>query len=306
MEFYNINYLFFSFLGIVAFFILYMGEKRKNYVRTILNLKTSKKIYKHLISLAFILIGISLSAPRILKNNEKIEVLGTDIYALIDVSATMNANDVLPRRIEKAKYELENIIKNLNGDRIGIIPFSTNAYIQMPLSDDYNMALMYLDVVDTDLLVNGKTNIDYALNIAQEALLKSSSKEKIILILSDGNFEDSKFNVDNNIIVHSIGIGTIDGTLINTSKGFAKDTEGNIISTKLNKTKLMDISANSKFYESNNLKNSYASFLNKLQNVKKSSTRLEEIKTYKEFFQYFLLIAFFIIIITYYLEERRS
>lgn len=306
MEFYNINYLFFSFLGLLVFFILYKGEKRKNYIRTILNLENTNKKYSYWIFLALILISISLSAPRILRNNEKIELLGTDIYALIDVSATMNANDVLPRRIDKAKYELENIIKKLNGDRIGIIPFSTNAYIQMPLSDDYNMALMYLDVVDTDLLVNGKANIDYALNIAQEALLKSSSKEKIILILSDGNFHNSKFNIDSSISVHSIGIGTIDGSLINTSKGFARDTEGNILGTKLEKNKLIDISSSSRFYESNNLKNAYKSFLNKVQNAKKNSTRVEEIRTYREFFQYFLFLAFFIIIIIYYLEERRA
>lgn len=306
MEFYNINYLFFSFLGLLVFFILYKGEKRKNHIRTILNLENTNKKYSYWIFLALILISISLSAPRILRDNEKIELLGTDIYALIDVSATMNANDVLPRRIDKAKYELENIIKKLNGDRIGIIPFSTNAYIQMPLSDDYNMALMYLDVVDTDLLVNGKANIDYALNIAQEALLKSSSKEKIILILSDGNFNNSKFNIDSSISVHSIGIGTIDGSLINTSKGFARDTEGNILGTKLEKNKLIDISSSSRFYESNNLKNAYKSFLNKVQNAKKNSTRVEEIRTYREFFQYFLFLAFFIIIIIYYLEERRA
>ena len=98
-----------------------------------------------LLSLGGILVFIALLSPQKLKEEKKIEVQGSDIYILMDISKSMLAEDTYPNRLEISKRELKEILNNLKGDRIGIIPFSDSAYVQMPLTDDYFMAINYIN-----------------------------------------------------------------------------------------------------------------------------------------------------------------
>ena len=177
----------------------------------------------------------------------------------------MLVKDIEPDRISRAKKIIGSIIDNLNGDRIGFIPFSSDAYIQMPLTDDYQVARMFLDVIDTDMIGGGGTDIGAGLNLAANSFDRTSSADRVIVILSDGEEHDSNsINVlkeinDEQLKVFSIGIGTLNGGLIPVydSEGkqvieYNKDGKGNYVTSKLQQDSLEKLAAMSKgfYYQS--------------------------------------------------------
>lgn len=304
MVFYNLKYMYFLVLALLLFFILWSGFKKKNKILGMLSLKKKKALYIAIILLAYTIAVFSLAGPRKLSDVEKVEVKGADIYVLIDTSKSMMTEDTAPNRLEKAKYEIRKIIEGLKGDRISFIPFTDGAYVQLPLTDDYDMALMYLDSIDTDLINTGGTDFSNALSVAEKSFDKEDGSSKIILIVSDGeNHKNLKVNEDLNI--YAIGVGTHKGGVIPSGSGFVKDEKGNVVISRLEPETLKKISENGKYYESNNIDSAYNKFLKSIENIKRKSNREQEIKRYREFYQYFLLAAFLMILIVYYLEEKR-
>ena len=190
---YPINILF-AVLPIASCVLLYLGGKKKEEILNRLNLKTVSK-YRILRSifavLGLALILISLLGPQSFIGVTKVHKEGLDIYVLIDTSKSMLVEDIKPNRISRAKNIIESIIDKLDGDRIGFIPFSSAAYIQMPLTDDYQLARMFLDVMDTDMIGGGGTNVGTAINLAQKSFNESSSADRVIIILSDGEEHNS-------------------------------------------------------------------------------------------------------------------
>ena len=304
MVFYNLKYLYFIILAFVLFMILWSGFRKKNKILDLLSLKKKKAVYIALILMGYTIAIFALAGPRKLSDVEKVEVKGADIYVLIDTSKSMMVEDTAPNRLEKAKYEIRKIVEGLKGDRISFIPFTDGAYVQLPLTDDYDMALMYLDSIDTDLINTGGTDFSNAISVAEKSFDKENESSKIILIVSDGeNHKNLKINKDLNI--YTIGVGTQKGGVIPMGNGFVKDEKGNVVISKLESDILKKISENGRYYESNNRDSAYDKFLKNIESVKRKSNREEEIKIFREFYQYFLFVAFLLILIVYYLEEKR-
>ena len=139
-----------------------------------------------LLSIGGILVFLALLSPQKLKEEEKVEVKGSDLYVLMDISKSMLAEDTYPNRLEISKKELKEILNNLKGDRVGIIPFSDSAYVQMPLTDDYFMAINYIDAIDSKLISGGGTELLEALKLANSSFEKTDAKDKNVIIFSDG------------------------------------------------------------------------------------------------------------------------
>ncbi len=272
-----------------------------------LGLKKEKSIFSYFYLIGFFLIIISLVGPRILKEKERVEVKGTDIYILIDVSKSMLAEDVLPNRITKAKEEIKNIIKGLNGDRIGFIPFAGDAYIQMPLTDDYNMANLYLDVIDTNLMSQGGTNFKKGIDLAQKSFGISSQGKNIILIVSDGeDHNESEIEINENTYIYAIGTGTKKGSILKEGDQFIRDEEGKVVLSHLEDKKLRELSKSGKYFESNNYISASDQFLRSINLLERKNSREEEIRIYTELYQFPLLFGFLIFLICYFLEKRNK
>ena len=173
-------------------------------------------------------------SPQKLIEEKEVERKGNSIYILMDTSRSMLTKDIYPNRIERAKTIAKNIILNLKGDKVGIIPFSDSAYIQMPLTDDYKIAENFINVIDTNLLSGGGTNIFEGLSIANKSFKETETENKIVLVISDGGDSDDKtldFIKKNSLKVYSVGVGTEKGSVIpdNKKSGFIKDEKGNIV-----------------------------------------------------------------------------
>ena len=312
MEFGNLENLMYFIFPVLSFILLIMGYEKKKKGLKFLNISNNKKI--NFLKIFFITIGtilvcISLLSPQKLIEEKEIERKGNSIYILMDTSRSMLTKDIYPNRIERAKTVAKNIILNLKGDKVGIIPFSDSAYIQMPLTDDYKIAENFINVIDTNLLSGGGTNIFEGLSIANKSFKETETENKIVLVISDGGDSDDKtldFIKKNSLKVYSVGVGTEKGSVIpdNKKSGFIKDEKGNIVVSSLNSKFLKEMSeiSNGKYFEVNNLSDNTKEFIYDLETLDKSKIKDEKISVYQRYFQWFLGIGILFILIGYFLK----
>ena len=312
MEFGNLENLIYFIFPILSFILLIMGYEKKKKGLKSLSISNNKKINFlkiFFITIGTILICISLLSPQKLIEEKEVERKGNSIYILMDTSRSMLTKDIYPNRIERAKTIAKNIILNLKGDKVGIIPFSDSAYIQMPLTDDYKIAENFINVVDTNLLSGGGTNIFEGLSIANKSFEETETENKIVLVISDGGDTDDKtldFIKKNDLKVYSVGVGTEKGSVIpdNKKSGFIKDEKGNIIVSSLNSKFLKEMSeiSNGKYFEVNNLSDNTKEFIYDMETLDKSKIKDEKISVYERYFQWFLGIGLLFILIGYFLK----
>ncbi|WP_291259278.1 VWA domain-containing protein [Fusobacterium sp.] len=260
-----------------------------------------------------VLVVIALLSPQKEIADKEIEVKGMNIYALIDTSKSMLTEDVYPNRLEASKRVLKNLIQSLKGDRIGFIPFSDSAYIQMPLTDDYSITENYINALDSSLISGGGTQLYQALTLAEKSFSEIGSENKTVIILSDGGDFDKKsleFAKNNKINVYSIGIGTQAGNVIpnyvnEAKRGFIKDDKGSAVISKLNSSFLQQIADDNggKYYEVNNLVDNSKNFVQDSANLERKSQRNEKSKVYEKYFQYPLFLGILLILLGYLLRE---
>lgn len=179
---------------------------------------------------------------------------GVDIMIALDVSKSMLADDVKPGRLIRAKLAIKDLIKKLQGDRIGLIGFSGDAFLFSPLTVDYSGFLLSLNDLDVNSISKGGTSIGEAINEAIVAYKGAKQKEKILILITDGEdhrgnaLEAAKHAKEAGINIYTLGIGTPDGELIKVTdkKGntvFLKDTDGNVIISRLDEQVLKDIAS---------------------------------------------------------------
>ena len=312
MEFGNLENLIYFIFPVLSFILLIMGYEKKKKGLKFLNISNNKKINFlkiFFITIGTILICISLLSPQKLIEEKEVERKGNSIYILMDTSRSMLTKDIYPNRIERAKTIAKNIILNLKGDKVGIIPFSDSAYIQMPLTDDYKIAENFINVIDTNLLSSGGTNIFEGLSIANKSFEETETENKIVLVISDGGDTDDKtldFIKKNNLKVYSVGVGTEKGSVIpdNKKSGFIKDEKGNIVVSSLNSKFLKEMSeiSNGKYFEVNNLSDNTKEFIYDMETLDKSKIKDEKISIYKKYFQWFLGVGLLFILVGYFLK----
>lgn len=315
MEFGSLNNLVFFIFPVLLLFIYIFGMKKRTRILKYLQLNDNsvRTILKGIfLVLGTIFVCFALLSPQKQIENEEIKVKGMNIYAIIDTSRSMMTEDVYPNRLEMAKKVLGNIIKSLKGDRIGFIPFSDSAYMQMPLTDDYSITKNYINALDTNLISGGGTQLYQALELAERSFKENGSKNKTVLILSDGGDFDQKsldFIKKNHITVYAVGIGTNSGSIIPEYKngkkiGFIKDQSGSAVVSNLNSKFLQQLTSESggKYYEVNNLKDTTNSFSNDIAQLERNNNRIENVKNYKKYYQIPLFIAILLILLGYLLK----
>ena len=312
MKFGNLENSIYFIFPIFSLILLIMGYEKKKKGLKFLNISNNKKI--NFLKIFFITIGtvlvcISLLSPQKLIEEKEVERKGNSIYILMDTSRSMLTKDIYPNRIERAKTIAKNIILNLKGDKVGIIPFSDSAYIQMPLTDDYKIAENFINVIDTNLLSGGGTNIFEGLSIANKSFKETETENKIVLVISDGGDSDDKtldFIKKNSLKVYSVGVGTEKGSVIpdNKKSGFIKDEKGNIVVSSLNSKFLKEMSeiSNGKYFEVNNLSDNTKEFIYDMETLDKSKIKDEKISVYEKYFQWFLGIGLLFILVGYFLK----
>ncbi|MEM9341314.1 MAG: VWA domain-containing protein, partial [Bacteroidota bacterium] len=236
---------------ILLFVVLYIAFLVR-VIRTTkrLDLPFYRVVIKLLLRSAYFgLLIIALLGPSFGDASREIKTVGKDIFFCIDLSQSMNAFDVQPTRLEKVKFELKNIVEAFSSDRIGLIMFSNEAFMQCPLTYDNNALGLFIQTLNTSLVPNYGTDFGPPLAMALKKLTADDSvitrsKSKVIILISDG--EDFGEETDKiadkveseGIKLFTLGVGTDVGSQIMTRSGFKKDRQGKEVLTKLNSSSL--------------------------------------------------------------------
>jgi len=173
---------------------------------------------------------------------------GLDILFAVDTSKSMLAQDVKPNRLTRAKLAVSDLVDKLNGDGVGLIAFAGSAFLQSPVTLDYDAFLESLNALDTQVIPRPGTDIATAIYEAQAAFRAQADREKILVLITDG--EDLAGNAitaaeaaaKDGVKIFTVGVGSANGELIPVSGGeFAKDANGQIVKSKLDETTLKKI-----------------------------------------------------------------
>ena len=290
-------------LTFFIFYLIYIVRLLKINSRISISFKgvITKVIFR---STYFFLMIIALLGPSFGSSKKEIKVIGKDIMIAIDLSESMNANDIQPSRLEKIKFELKKIIDEFNSDRIGIIMFSNEAYIQCPLTYDKNALNLFIETLNTGLVPNSGTDFGPPLDLSLDKLLadkiQENDKSKIIILISDGeDFGENTYEIvdkikESSIKLFTVGIGTAKGTRITLRNGlFKKDKDGKEVITKLNSTSLKKIAneTKGKYFEISNQRNQINGMIYEIKEIKGDLIDSKSIDVTKNKYFYFLFVA---------------
>ncbi len=284
------------------------------------DVSTSKRFWKFVLyTLAFALVIIGIVNPQVGTKLEEVKRKGADLMICLDVSNSMNAEDLQPSRLEKAKQSIFKLINKLDGDRLGVIVFGGEAYVQLPITTDYSAAKLFLESINTDMIPTQGTAIGNAIDLAVESFGKDEGKNKAIVVITDGeNHEDDAIKAaeaaaEKGIAVHTIGMGSADGAPIpvyrnNVKEGYRKDNEGNTVVTKLNEQVLQEIAsaANGIYVRASNSDTGLNRVLNEIDKLEKKQFDSKMYSDYEDRFQWFIAAALLLLLIELFISERKS
>lgn len=279
---------------------------------------------KRIVKLVIFLIGFSsliLALCNLQTGSKLTEVKreGADIIVCLDVSNSMLAQDLNPNRLTRAKYALEKMIDLLEGDRLGLVIFAGEAYVQLPITTDYNAAKMFLESIGPGMVPVQGTNLAEAIKKASESFSNDEGKNRAIILITDGeNHESEAIEAaaeagKKGIMINTIGIGSQNGVPIplvenGMIKGYRKDKEGQTIVTKLNAELLKTISskANGVFVQASQADLGLNAVLDKIGELDKAQLESKMYTDYEDQFQWFLALALVLFFIEFLISERVS
>lgn len=244
---------------------------------------------------------------------------GADIIVCLDVSNSMLAQDLSPNRLTRAKYALEKMIDNLQGDRLGLIIFAGEAYVQLPITTDYSAAKLFLESIGPDMVPVQGTNIEAAIEKASESFSNDEGKNRAIILITDGENHSSEAVAaaekagKSGIMINTIGIGSEKGVPIplienGVIKGYRKDKDGQTVITKLNSDVLKIIAgkANGVYVQASQADIGLNAVLDKIGELDKAQLENKMYTDYEDQFQWFLGLALIFLFIEFLISERVS
>lgn len=311
MEFLYPNVLYIMLIPLVLLFVLLITSKstiEKYFSKDILEKlkvhkkcmsKRSRNIIYFLVLIFFI---IALARPVMNKKEHEVKQNLIPIVIALDVSKSMLVEDIYPNRIEMAKKKLQKIIEHSMNSTIGIVLFAKDSFILSPVTEDFISLKYIVDNIDTKLnFVNG-SNIFSILEATKYML--EDFKVKNLIILSDGGNEDDyeeelSFAKENDIVIYSIGIATKEGAPIPNENGYVTDSDGNIVTLKLNESiKKLSLKSGGGYIDFSLDNTDVSSIINRInQQSKKEELNVQKIKTYTELFYYPLSLALFLFLL---------
>ncbi len=252
------------------------------------------------------LLIIAAAGPKIGTEVREVKRQGVDLLIALDLSASMNAEDVKPSRLEKAKYEISRLIERLNGDRVGLIVYTGEAYLQSPMTLDYSALRLFLNIAETDQMPSSSTDFSAAMETASEAFQSGEEESqdnkaaKVLMVISDGENHDNSYDdalqqlTEQNVSVYTLGIGTKSGSNIplyddsGSLMGYKRNEQGQIITTKLEPQVLRNIAeqGGGEYYEIRSGGSGIDAFLGRLDELQQGEFASQEYADFKNQYQW--------------------
>lgn len=325
-------YLTFIALGVAALVIFYATVMKvrsglikrfadKNLIKEIApSVSVPKKIFKMgLIVTAAAFALLAFARPQWGFEWQETKRVGLDILIAMDASKSMLARDVKPNRLERSKFAVMDLVKKLNGDRIGLIAFAGTAFLQCPLTIDYNGFLLALDDLTTSTIPAGGTSISSAIREAIAVFKNAQQKYKVLVIITDGEeLEGNAMKAADEaakagLRIYCVGVGTAEGELIPVTdergdRAYLTDQAGRVVKTELNEELLKKIalSTGGSYVHATSSEFGLSLLYDKsISKLEKHDIESKMRKHYEERFQIFLGIALFLLLLEPLISERK-
>ena len=258
----------------------------------------------------FLLLIVAFLGPSFGDAKKEIKSVGKDIMICVDLSKSMDAFDIQPTRLEKVKYEMKRIVEAFNSDRVGVIIFSSEAFMQCPLTYDQNALNLFIETMNSSLVPSNGTDFGPPLRMAMDKLSNpdgptTTQKSKVIVLISDGeDFGEETTQVeqeieDKGIKLFTLGVGTERGGQILTGRGYKTDAQGNTVVTKLNSSELKTLASktNGQYFEINESRNDVSRLINTIGKIEGELRDARFVDVSANRYYFFLLTALILLVL---------
>lgn len=275
------------------------------------------RFYSFLTALFFFV--IALAGPKIGTEIREVEQSGVNMLIALDLSRSMNVEDISPSRLEKAKFEINRLITRLEGDRVGLLVFTGDAFVQSPLTQDYSALRLYLDIARTDQMPSSTTNFLAAMEEAEEAfesIEDNSNAADVLLFIADGENHGPDFTdaaqrlTDKGITIFTVGIGTAGGGRIpvyenGEFRGYHQDRQGNEVTSSLSSETMREIASagGGNYYEISRGSDTIEPFLSRLDELERGEFSSQEYANYKNRYQLMAAIGLFFFLLSLFFPD---
>jgi Ca-activated chloride channel family protein len=251
---------------------------------------------------------------------EEVKREGIDLYIAVDVSNSMNAEDIVPSRMERSKQAINKLISEMRGDRLGIIVFADKAYVQLPITTDYSAARMFLSTVNTSLVASQGTAIAEAINLALKSF-PDEAHSRAIIIISDGEDHENDAALKaaqeaakQGVHIYTIGMGLAEGAPIplynqyGHQTGYRKDSQGNTIITRLDEQMLQKIASagNGLYVRASNSNVGLEKIYDDISKLDKTEIDAKVFTDYEDQFQWFVAAAIILLLIEIFISSGKK
>ncbi len=258
---------------------------------------------------------MALANPQIGTRLEEVKREGIDLFVALDVSLSMKAEDVRPSRLEKAKRDVSQLLRKLAGDRVGLIVFAGDAFVQFPLTADYAAADLFISTVDVESVPTPGTMIGSAIDKALESFTKDQPTQKAIVIVSDGeNTEGDVLGAVEKastagVKVYTVGMGTLEGGPIPIGgSDYKRDMSGNVVVSKLDESMLRQVATatGARYLRATSGGNEIDDVFKELSTLEKTEFGSKQVTGYESRYQVPLAFAILFLLLELLLSERRG
>lgn len=312
---------------LILFYVVAMHKKKKaiaafgspELLDTLMPLRSPRRegMKFVLIVVALFSIIIGIAGPQFGSRLQQVKREGVELMVALDVSNSMLAEDIKPSRLQSAKQAIIRMVDKLNNDKLGLIVFAGDAYVQMPITTDYSSAKLFLQTIDTDIVPVQGTAIGAAIDLAVKSFTPESETSKAIIIITDGeNHQDDAIQAarrarEQGIFVHTIGMGLAHGAPIpekNRPGDFMKDGKGEVVISRLDEEALKAIAKAGEglYVRASNTNVGLNNLLDEINRMDKSLIEERVYSDYSEKYQYFLIAGLILLLLEYLILERKN
>ena len=264
--------------------------------------------------LAFFFFVLGISRPPMGAILKAPQTRGAEVMIVLDVSNSMLAEDYSPNRLERAKLAISRVVDKLRDDRIGLVVFAGNSFVQLPITTDYVSAKMFLGSISTESVPIQGTAIGDAISTALRSFSAQSDRSRAIIVITDGeNHEDDPVAAasqaaEMGVRVFTIGVGSPEGKMIPFEGDYLRDKDGNPVVTRLDEAVLQDVAAAGKglYVRAGNSEFGLNPIIDEIARMDDEEYNSIVFEEYDELYMYFFGMALFFLVLEMLIGDRRS
>ena len=265
---------------------------------------------------ALALLIVMLARPQMGSKINHEKRVGIETIIAMDISNSMLAEDIVPNRLDRSKMMVENLVDHFSNDKIGLIVFAGDAFVQLPITSDYVSAKMFLSSIDPSMMATQGTDIARAIEMASHSFTQEEGIGKAIIVITDGEdheggaLEAAKAAKDNGMRVYVLGVGSTKGAPIPISGtgDYMKDNTGNTVMSALNEDMCKQVAqaGGGAYIHVENNSAAQEQLDNELDKLAKKETTTAVYSEFDEQFQAVAILALLLLIIEICILDRRN